>query len=120
MKNTEKKPVGQHYAVKSPSRGGARPGAGRKKGSTPRYTVESLLENLELQLGRSYSEQIAVNYVNAIGRSDWGGVRDYDRILLGKTLADKMEIETTEGADAVQARAEAFAEALTALAGKGK
>lgn len=103
------------YSTKSPSRGGARPGAGRKKGSSPRYTLEELLTNLEKHTGRPYAEQVAINYAGAITRNDWSGVRDYDRILLGKTVADKLEVETVEGDDAVQAKAEAFAEALQAL-----
>lgn len=104
------------YSVKSPGRGGARPGAGRKKGSSPRYTLEELLTNLEKHTGISYAERVAINYANAISRSDWSGVRDYDRILLGKTVADKLEVETHEGEDAVQAKAEAFTQALQTLA----
>ena len=107
MPNTESKP---RYSVKTPSRGGARPGAGRKKGQSPRYTLEELVNQVEHHAGMTFAERVAVNYVGAINRSDWSGVRDYDRILLGKTVADKMEIETIEGEDAVEARAEAFAE----------
>ena len=106
------------YAVKSPTRGGARAGAGRKKGSSPRYTLEELLANLEAATGRPYAEQVDINYATAIDRSDWSGVRDYDRVFLGKAVADKLEVETTEGEDAVTAKALAFAEALKALAGK--
>ena len=108
-------PKGPRYSVKSPSRGGARPGAGRKKGQSPRYTLEQLLSNLEKHTGISYAEQVAINYANAISRSDWSGVRDYDRILLGKAVADKLEVETTESEDATVAKAQAFAEALSNL-----
>ena len=108
------------YQNKAPSRGGARAGAGRKKGSTPRYTLEELLSNLDVQLGRSYAEQVAINYATAIGRSDWSGVRDYDRILLGKTVADKTEVTTVESEDAIEQRQEAFNEALRTLSGKAK
>ena len=103
------------YSTKSPSRGGARAGAGRKKGSSPRYSLEELLTNLEKHTGRPYAEQVAINYAGAIGRSDWSGVRDYDRILLGKTVADKLAVETTESEDAVEAKAQAFAEELKKL-----
>jgi len=95
--------------------GGARPGAGRPKGSTNKITMDSILQNLDQQLGHSYAEQIAINYSAAIGRADWSGVRDYDRVLLGKVVADKVEVENTTSEDAVAARAAAFAEALTAL-----
>jgi len=105
----------KRYAVKAPSRGGAREGSGRPRGSTNKITLEALLANLDLSLGHSYAEQIAINYSAAIGREDWSGVRDYDRVLLGKVVADKLEVETVEGEDAVAAKAQAFAEALTAL-----
>lgn len=103
--------------------GGARPGAGRPKGSTNKMTMEGLLASLDQHLGRSYAEQIAINYATALDRSDWSGVRDYDKVLLGKVVADKTEVTTVEGEDAIQQRADAFAEALATLAqvsNKGK
>ena len=105
----------KRYAVKAPSRGGARQGAGRPKGSTNKITMDNLLENLDRHLGVSYAEQIAKNYVAAVDRGDWSGVRDYDRVLLGKVVADKLEVETTDSQEAVEAKAEAFAEALKSL-----
>ena len=108
-------PTKKRYQAKAPSRGGARSGAGRPKGSTNKITMDTLLQNLDVQLGRSYAEQIAINYTAAIDRADWSGVRDYDRVLLGKVVADKLEVESTSNEDAVQAKAEAFAQALVAL-----
>jgi hypothetical protein len=95
--------------------GGARPGAGRPRGSTNKITMDNLLQSLDQHLGRSYAEQIAINYTRAIDRADWSGVRDYDRVLLGKVVADKLEVETHTTEDAVAAKASAFAEALVAL-----
>ena len=106
------------YKTKSPSRGGARAGAGRKKGQSPRYSLEDLMTQVEHHVGMSFAERVAVNYVTAINRSDWSGVRDYDKVLLGKMVADKQEITEIQGEDAVNAKAVAFAEALQALAGK--
>jgi hypothetical protein len=108
-------PAKKRYQTKAPTRGGARTGAGRPKGSTNKITMDTLLQNLDVQLGRSYAEQIAINYTSAIDRADWSGVRDYDRVLLGKVVADKLEVESTSNEDAVQAKASAFAEALVAL-----
>jgi len=110
-----KKPAGQHYAQKSPSRGGARTGAGRPKGSTNKITMEDLLASLDTSLGRPYHEQLADNYVSAISRSDWGNVRDYDKVFLGKLVADKQEVEIKESEDTVAAKQEAFAQALADL-----
>ena len=108
------------YQTKTPSRGGARVGAGRKKGSSPRYTLEELMSNLDQHLGMPYAQRVALNYAEAVNRSDWGGVRDYDRILLGKTVADKTEVTTVESEDAIEQRQAAFNEALRTLAGKVK
>lgn len=108
------------YNVKSPTRGGARAGAGRKKGSGNKIRLEDLLESIEGHVGMTYAERLAANYAQAINRSDWSGVRDYDRAFLNKVVADKVEVETVEGDDAVAAKAEAFAQALQALSTAGK
>ena len=104
------------YKSKAPTRGGARPGAGRPRGSTNKITMEGILTSLDQYLGVSYAEQIAINYASALNRSDWAGVRDYDRVLLGKVVADKTEVTTVEGEAAIQQRQAVFAEALQALA----
>ena len=96
--------------------GGARPGAGRPRGSTNRITMEGLLNSLDQELGRPYAEQVAMNYVSAINRADWAGVRDYDRVLLGKVVADKTQVETVESEDVTAQKAAAFADALRNLA----
>ena len=44
------------YAKKAPTRGGARANAGRKKGSTTKITVESLMEQIEIHSGKSFAE----------------------------------------------------------------
>jgi hypothetical protein len=105
----------KRYQAPAPGRGGARAGAGRPKGSTNKITMDTLLTTLDQTLGRSYAEQIAINYTTAISRADWAGVRDYDRVLLGKVVADKLEVESTSNEDQVEAKAEAFAAALVAL-----
>ena len=112
MPTTVNKP---RYSVKSPSRGGARPGAGRKKGQSPRYTLEDLIGHIEHHVGMSFAERVAVSYASAIQRSDHNGVRDYEKILLGKMVADKQEVATVESEDATVQKAEAFAEALRSL-----
>ena len=105
----------QRYKIKAPSRGGARPGAGRPKGSSNKITMDNILQNLDQQLGRSYAEQIAMNYMSAIQRGDYAGIRDYDRVLLGKVIADRQHIETVESEDTTIQKAEAFADALRNL-----
>jgi len=103
------------YKTKSPTRGGARPNSGRKPNTANKYSMEGLMASIQAQTGRPFSEQVAANYAAAIERGDWGGVRDYDRVLLGKLVADKQQVETVNTEDAVEAKREAFADALRAL-----
>ena len=109
---TEKKP---RYAKKAPTRGGARPGGGRPKGSTTKIKIEDLMEKIELQAGQTYAELLAANYVNAINRSDWNGVRDYDKAFMNKMIAEKIDVDVKDGEDAVAAKQAAFAAALATL-----
>jgi len=103
------------YKVKSPSRGGARPNSGRKPNTANKYSMEGLMSSIQTTLGKTFTEQVASNYVAAIDRGDWAGVRDYDRVLLGKLVADKTQVENINGDEVVEAKREAFAEALAAL-----
>ena len=113
MSTTEpKKP---RYSVKSPGRGGARPNAGRRKGATTRISIESLMEQIELQSGKTYAELLTHNYVGAISRADWNGVRDYDKAFMNKMIAERMAVEVDSTEDAIVARQAAFAAALARL-----
>jgi len=103
------------FKIKTSSRGGARPGAGRPRGSTNRLKMEDLLKDLESALGRPYGEQIADNYVTSINRADWASVRDYDKILLAKIVADRQEITVDNAQDVREAKEAAFTEALQSL-----
>lgn len=102
---------------KAPSRGGARAGSGRPKGSTTKIRIEDLMSQIELQSGESYDQLLARNYVSAIGRSDWNGVRDYDKAFMNKMIADKSEVTTVDGADAILAKQVAFAAAIAQITG---
>ena len=96
-------------------RGGYRPGAGRPRGTTTKLKIEDLLGTIETQLNMPFAERVARNYIEAIQRGDAAGVRDYDKILLGKLVADRQEVEVTNTQDAVEAKREAFADAVAAL-----
>lgn len=98
--------------------GGARPGSGRPKGSGNKIRLEDLLDKLEQRTGQDYPTQLADNYANALARSDWKMVNDYDKAFMNKVIADKTEVEVVQNEDQIEARAQAFAEALAALAGK--
>ena len=105
------------YTNKAPSRGGARKGGGRPRGSTTKIKIEDLMAQIELQSGESYDQLLARNYVSAISRNDWGGVRDYDKAFMNKMIADKSEITTVESSDAVAQKQAAFADAIRQITG---
>jgi len=105
------------FKTKAPSRGGARPGAGRPKGSTNKITMDGLLQSLNKNLGRDYAEQIAENYAHALNRGDYAGVRDYDKVLLGKIIADRQHVETVDSTEAAQEKAAVFEAALKQMNG---
>jgi len=43
----------------------------------------------------SFEERLAMNYKDAIDRSDWQSVKDYDKAFLSKIVADKSEVDVT-------------------------
>ena len=82
------------YKTKSPSRGGARPGAGRPKGSTAMITGMTLIQAIEQQSKKPFEE------------------------LLAKVVSDRTTVETVDSQETVEAKASAFADAVAILTGK--
>ena len=87
------------YNKKSPSRGGARPGSGRPKGSTNKITLDSLVHSIDNTIGMSFEQRLALNYKDAIDRQDWLTVKDYDKAFLSKIVADKQEVDVTSNGE---------------------
>jgi hypothetical protein len=117
---TDKKtdqPKKRVYTKKAPTRGGYRAGGGRPKGSTTKIKIEDLMAQIQLQAGESYDQLLARNYVGAISRSDWNGVRDYDKAFMNKMIADKSEVTTVESTEAIEQKQAAFAEAIRQITG---
>ena len=101
--------------------GGARPGAGRKKGSKDNVTVKHLLEVLDAKSkGQSYEEILIEDFLGARMNNDQQLVLKYHNLISNKVLSTLTSVETIESEDATQAKAQAFAEALTNLSGKTK
>ena len=112
---TPNKKAGEHYAVKSPSRGGARAGAGRPKGSTALITSASLLKAIDEQFKRPLEDIIAEGYFDAVSNGDRKMRIEYERMLLGKLVAERHAVEVENVEDALKAKEEVFNEALLAL-----
>ena len=96
--------------------GGARPGAGRPKGSSNKIRIEDLIDSIEARSGMTFPEQVASNYVSAITRGDWARVENYDKALLNKIVADKSEITVEDTTTLLEAKQTAFREAIQAIA----
>ena len=103
------------YKIKAPSRGGARPGAGRPKGSTALITARTLVEAIEQESGKPFEVMLAEGYVDAVHNNDSKTRLEYVRMILGKVVSDRTAVEVTESEDVAMAKAEAFAQALLAL-----
>lgn len=114
---TEKKTDQSKPRKKAPTRGGVRAGAGRPKGSTTKIKIEDLMQNIENIAGVPYGELLAQNYVGAITRSDWQGVRDYDKAFMNKMIAEKVEVDVGQTEDIMAQKAAAFAQAIAQITG---
>lgn len=103
---------------KTDRRGGARPGAGRPKGTGNKVTVQGLLAEVERQTGgQTYHEILVEDFLRARVQDDKNLAQKYHSLISSKVLADRIDIELDESEDTVTAKRAAFAAALAAVAG---
>jgi hypothetical protein len=98
------------------SRGGARKGAGRPKGSVDRVTIAGLLNEIELQSGRSYQSMLAQDFIDS-RNGDRNLAAKYHNLILNKVMATMAAVEVTNPASEVEAKQAAFAEAIRQITG---
>ena len=103
------------YSVKTSSRGGARPNSGRKKGQPNKISAATILEQVQIQLGIPFEEQLVQNYMNCLSNQDLNMIHQYDKLFLSKVVADKVEVDVIQSEELIQAKKEAFTEALLAM-----
>lgn len=98
--------------------GGARPGAGRKKGGTNQVTVGGLLEALEKKTnGKTYEEILMDDFLQARTSNDTQLIVKYHNLILNKLMTHVAKIEITDSQESIDAKQVAFAEALAKLTG---
>ena len=99
------------------SRGGARAGAGRPRGTSDRVTIQGLLAALAARSpgNQTYVEQLAEDYNQARLNQDGALVVKYHNLILNKVAATLNQVEVADVTDTVAARQAAFEEALGAL-----
>jgi len=103
--------------VKISSRGGARAGAGRPKGSTALITAATLIRAIEDRGARPFEELLAEGYIDSIEQNNRKLRIEYERLFLGKVLSDRVAVDVSESEDIIEAKKLAFAEALGKLTG---
>lgn len=96
--------------------GGKREGAGRKPGSTQRVSVTSLLDTLSTKTGgQNYETILLEDFLAARNSGDTQLTLKYHTLLSSKLLATLNAVEVEEVGDAVNAKQQAFEEALGKL-----
>jgi hypothetical protein len=94
--------------------GGARAGAGRKKGSTGKITAAGLLSSLENR-GLNYTDTLIEDFTQARNSGDTTLTLKYHNLILNKVMATLTEVTVEESEDMVNNKQAAFTEALAAL-----
>ena len=102
------------------SRGGARSGAGRPKGSSNLITAATLIQAIENKNKKPFEELLAEGYYNTILERNNKMRLEYERMFLGKVVSDKVQVDVTDSEDAIAAKQAAFAAALADLTGLNK
>lgn len=92
--------------------GGARPGAGRPKGSTDKVTARHILETAERIIGKPLIESVMEGYRDTILDGDRKHRTIYEKMLVDKVATTLFDVEVTEDEDLLSAKRAAFAEAM--------
>ena len=77
---------------KKDKRGGARPGEGRKKGAIQKLSGSEILKQIQRTTGKRFEQLLAEHYLDSCLRADWQAVRDYEKTILSKVVADKVDV----------------------------
>jgi len=98
--------------------GGARPGAGRPKGSKSTISSKSLLAEVESRNnGITYEELLVDDFMAARSSGDANLVYKYHTMILSKVMSTLTRIEVEDSTDSIAAKQLAFAQALSNLTG---
>lgn len=110
-----KTPKDPENKVKKP-RGGARPGAGRKKGSRDQISIKALLDMLDVKTGgRDYEELLIEDFLESRINKDTQTTLKYHTLILNKVMNSLAKIEVTDTKDLIEQKQAAFADALAKL-----
>jgi len=82
----------QTLQEEKPKWGGKREGAGRPKGLLTRISAGEILEEIEKVVGLPFATQLALCYQQALYGDDDRLKLEYNRLILSKVVADKVDI----------------------------
>ena len=100
--------------------GGARPGAGRPRGSTDKITARHILETAEKIIGKPLIESVLEGYRDTILDGDRKHRTIYEKMLVDKVATQLLDVEVTESEDQIESKRRAFLEAMAQIAPKPK
>jgi len=104
--------------IEKKSWGGARPGAGRKKGGKNAISIHDLLSSLETKTGgQKYEDLLVDDFISARNEGNKDMVLKYHHLILNKVMNSLAKIEVEDSEDAILAKQAAFAEALAKFTG---
>jgi hypothetical protein len=115
---TKKEKISTKAEPNMKSHGGYRPGCGRKPGSKDAITIGGLLDQVYNQAqGRDYEELLIEDFMKSRANNDSATVIKYHNLILSKVMNSLAKVEVTDSADAIAAKQQAFADALSKLTG---
>lgn len=102
---------------KKSKRGGARPGAGRPKGTRNKVTVQDLLEAIDDHAGQTYEQLLIQDFLAARSGNDNHLVHKYHTLISNKILSTLNTVEVQDSSDVMAQKQAAFAEAIAQITG---
>ena len=85
-----------------PKRGGARPGAGRKVGTTNKISGETILAAIQMETGENFEQHLARGYNQSIIEGEKATRLKYKKMFINKVVAKKVDVTRNGQAMAVQ------------------
>lgn len=82
--------------------GGARPGAGRPKGTTNKLSVKTLLNAISEKCGDTFENLVAQGYLDSITSKDTSLRFQYERMIVSKVVLEAGQEEMIDGLQKTQ------------------
>ena len=105
----------EHEKQSSRGHGGARPNSGRKPGATQKLTAKDLLAQAEATVGKPFAVSLMEGYRDSILDGDTKTRVTYEKIIIDKVATTMFDVEVEEVGDIIEAKKQAFREAILAL-----